>query len=180
MNKVQEYRNYIIEHINYVKLAFKNYGELICNELDLDLQEMANQVDDHDESKWSDEEFDLYMRKFFPESKESKISDQEFNIAWLHHIHYNPHHPEHWIYYDEEKNHVTVYNIPDKYVAEMLFDWIAMSYKFNNKVYNWYNNEGKNKLFTDSTRFKVEYLLDKIKEFDDSDKRNVTSVIFYK
>ena len=62
MNKVQEYRNYIIEHINYVKLAFKNYGELICNELDLDLQEMANQVDDHDESKWSDEEFDLYMR----------------------------------------------------------------------------------------------------------------------
>ena len=62
----------------------------------------------------------------------------------------------------------------------MLFDWIAMSYKFNNKVYNWYNNEGKNKLFTDSTRFKVEYLLDKIKEFDDSDKRNVTSVIFYK
>ena len=43
-----------------------------------------------------------------------------------------------------------------------------------------YNNEGKNKLFTDSTRFKVEYLLDKIKEFDDSDKRNVTSVIFYK
>ena len=55
-----------------------------------------------------------------------------------------------------------------------------MSYKFNNKVYNWYNNEGKNKLFTDSTRFKVEYLLDKIKEFDDSDKRNVTSVIFYK
>ena len=92
MNKVQEYRNYIIEHINYVKLAFKNYGELICNELDLDLQEMANQVDDHDESKWSDEEFDLYMRKFFPESKESEISDQEFNIAWLHHIHYNPHH----------------------------------------------------------------------------------------
>ena len=166
MNKAQEYRNYIIEHINYVKLAFKNYGELICNELDLDLQEMANQVDDHDESKWSDEEFDLYMRKFFPESKELKISDQEFNIAWLHHIHYNPHHPEHWIYYDEESNKITVYNMPDKYIAEMLFDWIAMSYKFKNKVYDWYEKEGKEKLFTNNTRSKVEYLLNKIKKQD--------------
>ena len=64
------------------------------------------------------------------------LEDEKYGYyAWLHHIHYNPHHPEHWIYYDEEKNHVTVYNIPDKYVAEMLFDWIAMSYKFNNEVY---------------------------------------------
>lgn len=166
MNKIQEYRDYINEHILNVKLAFKVYGELICNELGLQLQEIANQVDEHDESKWSHEEFDLYRIKFFPEPDEPKISDQEFNIAWLHHIHYNPHHPEHWVYYNEESNRITVYDMPDNYIAEMIFDWIAMSYKFNNKVYDWYEKEGKDKLFTSSTRRKVEYLLNKIKEQD--------------
>lgn len=168
MSKIQEYRDYVNEHILNVKLAFKVYGGLVCNELGLQLQEIANQVDKHDESKWSHEEFDLYRVKFFPEPNEPKISDQEFNIAWLHHIHYNPHHPEHWIYYDEESNRITVYDMPDNYIAEMIFDWIAMSYKFNNKVYDWYEKEGKDKLFTSSTRRKVEYLLNKIKEQDNT------------
>ena len=168
MSKIQEYRDYVNEHILNVKLAFKVYGELVCNELGLQLQEIANQVDEHDESKWSHEEFDLYRVKFFPEPGEKEISDEEYNIAWLHHIHYNPHHPEHWIYYDEESNKITVYDMPDNYIAEMIFDWIAMSYKFNNKVYDWYEKEGKDKLFTSSTRRKVEYLLNKIKEQDNT------------
>ena len=58
--------------------------------------------------------------------------------------------------------------MPDNYIAEMIFDWIAMSYKFNNKVYDWYEKEGKDKLFTSSTRRKVEYLLNKIKEQDNT------------
>ena len=164
MNKsVKDYKEYITDHILNVKKAFKIYGFMLCDELEVDFYEMQNQIDNHDESKWSDEEFDLYMRKFFPESKESEISDQEFNIAWLHHIHYNPHHPEHWIYYDEESNKITVYNIPNKYIAEMLLDWIAMGYKFNDTAYNYYESKGKNKLFADKTRTKVEYLLSKIK-----------------
>ena len=176
MNKTQEYRDYILEHINNVKKAFKNYGELLCNELELNLQDMMNQIEEHDESKWSAEEFDLYRRKYFPEPGEKEISDNKFNVAWLHHIHCNPHHPEYWIYYDADKNNVTIYDMPDKYVAEMLCDWIAMSYKFNNKVYDWYVKEGKDKVFADSTRYKVEYLLNKIKEFDQSN----NDVIFYK
>ena len=166
MSKAEEYRQYIIEHINNVKKAFNEYGELLCKELELDLQEIMNQIEEHDESKWSAEEFDLYRRKFFPEPDEDEISDYDFNIAWLHHIHYNPHHPEHWIYYDEDTNKISIYNMPDKYIVEMLCDWIGMGYKLNNKVYEWYHKEGYSKLFSDPTRFKVEYLLNKIEEFD--------------
>ena len=54
----------------------------------------------------------------------------------------------------------------DKYIAEMLLDWIAMGYKFNNTAYNYYESKGKNKLFADKTRTKVEYLLSKIREVD--------------
>ena len=58
--------------------------------------------------------------------------------------------------------------MPDKYIVEMLLDWIAMGYKFNDTAYNYYESKGKNKLFADKTRTKVEYLLSKIKEFDNN------------
>lgn len=168
-DKVLEYRSYIIEHINNVKKAFDIYGELLCNELELDYIETRNQIAQHDESKWNTEEFDLYRAKFHPYKNEKPISDYEFNKAWLHHIHNNPHHPQYWIYYDDETNKVSVYDIPDIYIAEMLCDWIAMGYKFNDTCYNYYNKKGKDKLFTDNTRFKVEQLLKKIKQFDNGD-----------
>ena len=165
MDKVKEYRDYILEHCNNVKKAFQVYGELLCNELGLNLQDMQNQINEHDESEWSTEEFELYRMKFFPNPGE-EISDFNFNVAWLHHIHYNPHHPQHWIYYNEDNNSVSVYPMPNNYILEMICDWIAMGYKFNEKAYDYYNNKGKNKLFNNNTRRKLEYLLNKIKEFD--------------
>lgn len=168
LTKSQEYAQYIFEHIENVKKAFYNYGELLCNELGLDYLDIENQIEDHDDSKWETEEFDIYRAKFHPEPGEEPISDFEFNKAWLHHIHNNPHHPQYWIYYDEDTNDVTVYEMPDKYIVEMLLDWIAMGYKFNNTAYNYYESKGKNKLFADKTRIKVEYLLSKIKEFDNN------------
>lgn len=165
-NKDQEYRNYILEHINNVKRAFQVYGDLLCTELDLSLSEMQIQINEHDDSKWSAEEFDLYRAKYYPYAGEEAITDYEFNKAWLHHIHNNPHHPQYWVYYNNDKNSVSVYNIPDNYIVEMLCDWIGMGYKFNEPAYDYYDKEGKNKLFTDNTRYKVEYLLNKIKQYD--------------
>lgn len=165
ISKTSEYRNYIFEHIENVKKAFYKYGELLCNELNLDFIEMENQIAEHDDSKWSDEEFDLYRKKFFPVDGET-ISDYEYNVAWLHHIHNNPHHPEYWVFYDIDNNKVSVYDMPDNYIFEMLLDWIAMGMKFNDPCYEYYRRKGKEKLFKQSTRSKVEYLLNKIKEFD--------------
>ena len=167
MNKTQEYIDYINNHINYVKEAFHKYGELLCKELNLNYLEIEEQINYHDESKWDKEEFDLYKQKFYPEPNEKEISDYEFNKAWLHHIHNNPHHPQHWIYYNDEDNNLTVYDIPDNYILEMILDWIAMGKTHNDTCYNYYFNKGgKDKLFKNSTRTKVEYLLNKIKEFD--------------
>lgn len=168
MTKQQEYANYILEHVNNVMKAFHTYGELLCNELNVDYQEIENQIEYHDDSKCDKEEFDIYRAKFHPEPGEEPISDFEFNKAWLHHIHNNPHHPQYWVYYDEDTNNVTVYDMDDKYIIEMLLDWIAMGYKFNDTCYNYYESKGKNKLFADKTRTKVEYLLSKIKEFDNN------------
>lgn len=164
-SKYEKYRNYITEHINNVKKAFDTYGELLCEELELEIVEMQYQIDNHDNSKWSAEEFEPYARKFFPEGKRI-ISDYDFNKAWMHHTQYNCHHPEHWLFYDYDTKKITIYDMPDKYIAEMICDWIAMGYKFNNKAYEYYEKEGYNKPLSSITRFKVEYLLNKIKQFD--------------
>lgn len=165
MNKsVKNYKEYITDHILNVKRAFQIYGFMLCDELEVDFYEMQNQIDNHDKSKWSAEEFDPYMKKFFPDGP--VITDYEFNKAWLHHIQYNSHHPEHWMFYDYDSNKVTIYDMPDADIIEMLCDWIAMGYKFNNTAYDYYDKNGNNKPLSDNTRFKVEYLLNKIKQFD--------------
>ena len=69
-----------------------------------------------------------------------------------------------WVLYDEGQKFV--YDMPDNYIVEMILDWIAMGYKFNSKCYDYYNDKGKNKDFSEKTRLKVELLLEKIKEQD--------------
>lgn len=47
---------------------------------------------------------------------------REFDFAWLHHIHGNKHHPQHWLLSrddDEDK----ILPMPHKYRREMLADW---------------------------------------------------------
>ena len=69
-----------------------------------------------------------------------------------------------WVLYDEGQKFV--YDMPDNYIVEMILDWVATGYKFNSKCYDYYNDEGKNKDFSEKTRLKVELLLEKIKEQD--------------
>lgn len=164
INKENEYRQYILEHQKNVKKAFNEYGILLCKELEVNVGAISLQVQSHDQSKFSKEEFEIYRRKFFKKDNEPEISDHEFNLGWLMHIHNNPHHPQFWVLHDEGKNYV--YDMPNNYIIEMLLDWIAMGYKFNSKCYDYYNDKGKNKDFSKSTRLKVEMLLEKIKEID--------------
>lgn len=71
----------------------------------------------HDLSKFSPIEFVTYRRRFGG----GKFSVDEWNRAWLHHIHRNPHHWEHWILKGEPLE------MPEKYAREMVADWMAAS-----------------------------------------------------
>lgn len=163
MNKIEEYQNYITNHIDNVHKAFSICGGMLCEELNIDYNELEEQISIHDESKWEVEEFDLYRQKFHPEPGEKEVSRYDFNKAWLHHIHNNPHHSEHWILYDPEEKQSYVYDMPDNYIAEMLLDWIAMSYAKGGTAYDYYYSHKNKYTFTYETRFKVEYLLGCIK-----------------
>lgn len=87
----------------------------------------------HDTSKWSKQEFPYYARQFHGD----KADPTGFAHAWNHHIHNNPHHPEHWKFSDTnlgvkgaeiESGGLLV--MPEKYALEMIADWIGSSFVY--------------------------------------------------
>ena len=88
----------------------------------------------HDWSKFSPSEWFPYVHSFFnPDGSSRDHRDdsgrldpssisREFDFAWLHHIHSNPHHWNHWSLVREQDEN-KVLRMPDKYAREMLADW---------------------------------------------------------
>lgn len=160
-----EYNEYLNEHIMNVNRA---YDWLRTN-----LREVANPKGDfttllylgrHDESKYSREEYDAYDAYFYgPMSKEVK---ENFDYAWLHHIHENPHHWQHWVLVNDDPEEGSVgLDIPYKYVIEMICDWWSFSWKTGDlyKIFDWYDAHKKRMILSGHTRELVEEILGKIK-----------------
>lgn len=100
-------------HITYVREAGRQLG----------VEEW--QLEQHDLSKWSVLEFPAYARHFHGGG-----DPDGFAVAWLHHIHSNPHHWQHWIYPDgftpkgsSVENGVV--EMPEHCALEMLADWMG-------------------------------------------------------
>jgi cytidylate kinase len=124
IEKVKEYEEYIKEHIQNVRNSYndrKSKIQLVLGLSEGDMQELENRIKNHDNSKWSNDEFDAYRRHFHSVSdKEKEDSEEDFKKAWKHHYTVNDHHPEYW------KNT----DMPNIAIAELICDWEAMSRKF--------------------------------------------------
>jgi len=82
----------------------------------------------HDASKFTEAEYPHYARQFHGD----KGDPDGFARAWLHHIHYNPHHWQHWIFPDGysptgSKIISGLMPMPVVYVREMVADWMGAS-----------------------------------------------------
>jgi hypothetical protein len=86
-------------------------------------------------------------------------NDLEFDTAWLFHIHRAKHHWQHWIL-KEDCGDVKVLPMPEKYLIEMLCDWIgAGKVQGRPDTLAWYE-EYKSKIILDEeTRARLEGLL---------------------
>ena len=155
---------YIREHINNIGRGFKwfkeNYPKAIA-EIELTL---VNQIMLHDDSKWGDEEYNAYDEYFYGE----KENQDAFNYAWLHHIHNNPHHWQHWVLMNDDEGTVAL-DIPYNYIMEMILDWWSFSWKTGNlyEIFNWYADHEKIMILNENTKIIVDSILDKMKEILD-------------
>ena len=152
------------------------------------------QVSNHDSSKYSLEEYDAYDNYFYNGGHSNKSGQERFNYAWLHHIHNNPHHWQYWVLLEDDgSGKPKPMDIPDNYILEMICDWWSFSWakhyekmaKHSNEsssskelyeIFNWYNDHKAKIFMTNTTKTKVEALLDLLREsldtkssFDDAE-----------
>lgn len=152
-----EYSNYIVTHVENVKKAY-NW----LKDHKIISEELASQIDSHDLSKYSTEEYEAYDNYFYGKQTEKVKAD--FNYAWLHHIHNNPHHWQHWVLINDDDGTYAL-EMPKEYVIEMLSDWWAFSHESGNlyKIFDWYKDHAKNMILHKNTKKLVEDILGKIK-----------------
>lgn len=126
--------------------------------------ECFNIIREHDASKYSKEEYGPYDEYFYGKNKSYEVV-QDFNKAWLHHIHNNPHHWQHWVLNndDPEKGEIII-DMPDCYIIEMICDWWSFSWKKGelNEIFDWYNKRKYYMKLNDYTRGRVESILNAI------------------
>jgi len=145
IQKTQDYLNYVKEHKQNVKLAWKELQEKCEGKGfsfiydDWKYHILCSLIEKHDDSKLSNEEFIPYRQKFYPCEGEN-IDKSLFGVAWEHHKNNNPHHWEHWLNHEPS----TPYD-KSMYAVEMVCDWMAMGYKFGDTAESFYLNN-KNKI----------------------------------
>lgn len=149
----EAYKEYVNNHIRFVQKAFNYKDHMIaryfCKAFGIKLEDsfiskMIPIIQDHDMSKFSDEEFSAYAAKFYPCNDDKGFEDsikEEFEKAWKHHYMNNSHHPE-WYYYRFGKK-TSNYSIKNQDIIEMVCDWCAMSMNFKQSLYLWWKNEGR-------------------------------------
>lgn len=158
-----EYDNYIHEHIKNLKLGLQWMQDNLTT---LDGEKLADAIlnaNQHDASKWTKEEYDAYDAYFYGKNRTFEVVD-EFNKAWLHHIHLNPHHWQHWVLLEDDPNVGSfgkVLEMPLEYVYEMIADWWTFSWKNNNllEMFNWYQSHRDHMILNAKTRLIVESVL---------------------
>ena len=150
----KEYTDYVVAHKKRVT-EFADWLKENCPEVfdGVDLEAFDDIIKEHDESKYSEEEFEPYAQHFYGDKK----NDFEFGEAWKHHWLNNEHHPEFWLGED----------MPYIYILEMICDWGSFGVASGNlrELSDFYYNKAKNdeeKNLSDNTKIIIEEILDKI------------------
>ena len=163
----REYDNYLTEHKGNVARGFhwiqEHLPELIPAEDGIDYEHQICFA--HDKSKNESDEYDAYDAYFYGRNRSFQVV-QDFNYAWLNHIHRNPHHWQHWILLNDEPNEgEIILDIPYHYILEMICDWWAFSWAKGDltEIFNWYDQHKSYMKLSEKTRKTVEDILWKIR-----------------
>jgi len=163
----RQYDDYLGEHKANVRIAFDWLKEH-CSELIHHLagdSDLENIIAEHDKSKTNLDEFLAYDAYFYGNNKSYSVVN-DFNNAWLLHIHRNPHHWQHWVLMnDDPKEGIVAVDMPNHYIIEMICDWWSFSWRNDNlfSIFDWYEEHSEYMKLSEKTRRTVEYILDMMK-----------------
>lgn len=172
-----QYNQYLEKHKNGVKKAYdwirNNLPELLVNSNIYDYDHQL--VFSHDASKTEPDEYFAYDKYFYGGNRSYQVV-QDFNHAWLMHIHRNPHHWQHWVLInDNPKEGEIVLDMPYNYIIEMICDWWSFSWNSGklDEIFSWYNEHKDYMKLSDKTRKTVDSILEQIhNKLDQDNKEN--------
>jgi hypothetical protein len=151
---LEENKKYILDHKERVSQFSswlqENLPSLFEN---VDLELFNEMIRDHDESKFSEEEFEPYAQRWHGDKKKTP----EYEAAWEHHWQNNEHHPEYWLGED----------MPYIYILEMICDWGSFSIASGNmkELSDFYFNKAKDdpeKNLSEATKEIIEDIISRI------------------
>lgn len=166
------YDEYLEDHIENVKKAFNwmiDQGVLdFLNLNDDKIEKYSKVIYNHDHTKCRADEYEAYDRYFYPDEYEDNppFSQrvEEYQRAWLEHIHRNPHHWQHWVLINDN-GFFTVLPMPEVYIIEMICDWWSFSWKKGNlyEIFDWIDENSPHILLDNETIRLVEKILNRIR-----------------
>ena len=155
---LQEHRDNVLKGYDWIKF---NLPELLRG---LNIDKLNQQLINHDASKDELDEYVAYDRYFYGGNRSYAVKN-DFNYAWLMHIHRNTHHWQHWVLINDEPNEgEVILDMPYNYIIEMICDWWAFSWKKGDltEIFKWYDEHKDYIKLSDKTRKNVQNILDKI------------------
>ena len=161
-----QYDSYLEQHKANVKKGFEwireHIPDILQGDFDYEWQICLN----HDHSKTEPDEYEAYDAYFYGGNRSFDVV-QNFNKAWLLHIHRNPHHWQHWVLINDEPNEgEIIIQMPINYIVEMICDWWAFSWNKGDltEMFSWYEERKNYIKMHKNTRKTVEDIFAKIKE----------------
>ena len=162
----KEYDNYLEQHKANVRKGFEwlreNIPGIVENIPNLEWQICFN----HDQSKTEPDEYEAYDAYFYGGNRSYQVV-QDFNYAWLLHIHRNQHHWQYWMLQnDDPELGEIVLDMPMNYIIEMICDWWSFSWSKGDlmEIFKWYEERKNYIKLSEMTRGEVENILNMMKD----------------
>lgn len=157
----QYYADTVIPH----KIAVYNAGIVLADNVwftgfvGISPQNWWMQLLVHDLSKFSMDEANGYAYyDFKAPTNNGDIAKENFAAAWLHHKNHNLHHPEYWLNAKRDGT-VNPLEMPARYVAEMVADWMGASETYGTPLDRWLSANLETFLFHENTAKKLAFVL---------------------
>lgn len=165
----KQYDEYLKSHLDNVtkgcKWLIHNLPGIFLNESHM--SEVLYQCEfKHDRSKYNANEYDAYDKYFYGGNRSTQVVE-DFNRAWLVHIHNNPHHWQHWVLLnDNPEEGELILDMPVDYIIEMICDWWSFSWSKGNllEIFSWYNERKNYIKLSPQTRKQVEHILEMLED----------------
>lgn len=125
------------------------------------IPDIDRQISEHDRSKYISDEYDAYDAYFYGGNVTPEV-EKNFQLAWLQHIHRNPHHWQYWVLiHDDPDEGETIMEMPYNYIIEMICDWWAFSWNKGDlsEIFSWYEEHASYIKLAPATRKIVEDIL---------------------